>query len=47
MDELVAEKETKNLVTMQDSLSFETFSSCEDMTTTLETFIKENFKDNR
>jgi hypothetical protein len=47
LEELEQQKQEQNLTELQQNISFETFSSCEDMTTTLEDFIKDNFKDNR
>ena len=35
----------KNLKTLNEQLSFQQFSSCEDMTSVLEDFVKENFED--
>jgi hypothetical protein len=47
IDDLVEQKQTQQLTTTQDELAFDSFSSCEDMTSTLEDFVQDNFSDNR
>ena len=46
IDQINKEDQQKAQEKWEENLSFETFSSCEDLTTVMEDFIKENFKDN-
>ena len=46
IDQIEARANEQHLQTLQEDLSFENFSSCDEMSTVLEDFIKENFEDN-
>lgn len=47
LERLEEQKVNKQVKNLQENLLFETFESCEDLETTLETFIKENFEPQR
>lgn len=44
LEDLESTKVEQELMKFQEDLSFDTFESCEDMTTVLEDFIKDNFE---